>query len=325
MQQSMCLCEHCGALYVPARSFSKYCTETCQKRASMARHNAKLPPIGERYPYREPLILTCAACDGEFDYSIRRNTRSRQFCSSACLMWNTLHPGIKRASGRICGPCGASIDHRRQSALTCGSRQCMWWNLHHPDEPLPRNRLCKGCRQSIDHLGITAKYCSKACAAWVTKMYPNGEKIRPLTRACAQCGADITSRGSRAIYCSDECFYRAPKQLAKARASAKRRRARLAGGLVIEFTDEQLAQRMGMFGGRCYICDDVGPTVDHVKPVIAGGAHCLANMRPACKSCNSIKRDLWPVPAGLLSSRGAGPDRRTLLLAARGAKPQEAA
>jgi hypothetical protein len=321
MQQSMALCDHCGSLYVPTRSFARYCTQRCQQKASTARHSAKLPAIGEKLPYRQTEILECAACGDQFDYAIRRNTSSRRFCSSACWMWDKTHPGAKRPSGRICTPCGASIDHRRQSALTCGSRQCMWWNLHHPGEALPKNRTCKACRQPIDHLGITAIFCSKACTTWVHKLYPNGEKIRPLTRACAMCGVDITDRGSRAIYCSEACFGRSPKVLAKARASAKRRRARLAGGLVIEFSDEQLAQRMSMFGHRCYVCGNAGPTVDHVKPLAAGGAHCLANMRPMCKSCNGVKRDAWPIPPSLLSSTGTGPERLALLRQARRWKP----
>jgi 5-methylcytosine-specific restriction endonuclease McrA len=35
---------------------------------------------------------------------------------------------------------------------------------------------------------------------------------------------------------------------------------------------------------------------DHVKPLAKGGAHILANLRPACLSCNRSKRDRWPLP-----------------------------
>ena len=33
---------------------------------------------------------------------------------------------------------------------------------------------------------------------------------------------------------------------------------------------------------------------DHVKPLSKGGAHMLANLRPACGHCNRRKRDRWP-------------------------------
>jgi 5-methylcytosine-specific restriction endonuclease McrA len=54
-------------------------------------------------------------------------------------------------------------------------------------------------------------------------------------------------------------------------------------------------------GDRCYLqlngCTGTGDTIDHVKPLNKGGAHMLANMRLACRSCNSSKNDKWPYPA----------------------------
>ncbi|MGH9004622.1 MAG: HNH endonuclease [Acidimicrobiia bacterium] len=34
---------------------------------------------------------------------------------------------------------------------------------------------------------------------------------------------------------------------------------------------------------------------DHVKPIRVGGSHLLANLRPACRPCNSRKRSSWPL------------------------------
>jgi 5-methylcytosine-specific restriction endonuclease McrA len=70
------------------------------------------------------------------------------------------------------------------------------------------------------------------------------------------------------------------------------RRARLKGLLTFPFTDAQLTQRLSMQSG-CWMCGEEGTQVDHVKPVARKGAHILANFRPACRSCNSAKRDKW--------------------------------
>ena len=79
----------------------------------------------------------------------------------------------------------------------------------------------------------------------------------------------------------------------RARVYGARRRARLEEGRVT-FTVNELEQRMSMFGFRCYMCSGPFETVDHVKPLAKGGPDCLANLRPACKTCNSRKRDNWP-------------------------------
>jgi 5-methylcytosine-specific restriction endonuclease McrA len=69
----------------------------------------------------------------------------------------------------------------------------------------------------------------------------------------------------------------------------RRRRARKAAVLTISFTTEQLAQRMAFWGNQCWMCGGPFEEVDHVIPIALGGPHCLSNLRPACKSCNSSK------------------------------------
>jgi 5-methylcytosine-specific restriction endonuclease McrA len=73
----------------------------------------------------------------------------------------------------------------------------------------------------------------------------------------------------------------------------RRRRARKASVLCLPFTADQLAARLSMYPG-CWMCGGLKESVDHVKPLSKGGAHILANFRPACWSCNSSKSDTWP-------------------------------
>lgn len=89
------------------------------------------------------------------------------------------------------------------------------------------------------------------------------------------------------------------------KAHADLRRARLLGALTVPFSPDQLAQRLSMFAG-CWICGGPKEVVDHVKPISKGGAHVLANLRPACAFCNGSKKDRWPFePSAALAPREA--------------------
>ncbi len=55
--------------------------------------------------------------------------------------------------------------------------------------------------------------------------------------------------------------------------------------------------RKSVFGYRCAYCgtpesQTIKLQKDHVKPIARGGPHILANLRPACPSCNSKKKHM---------------------------------
>lgn len=63
-------------------------------------------------------------------------------------------------------------------------------------------------------------------------------------------------------------------------------------------TQMQLKARIDFYGRCCYLCGcdwDALPkdqkTIDHVIPLISGGTNWPANQRPACRTCNSAKKD----------------------------------
>ena len=57
--------------------------------------------------------------------------------------------------------------------------------------------------------------------------------------------------------------------------------------------------RNRLAAGTCYYCHSAVPpgglTLDHVVPLIRGGRSTKGNCVPACKECNSRKKDLLPV------------------------------
>lgn len=83
--------------------------------------------------------------------------------------------------------------------------------------------------------------------------------------------------------------------------AAARRQRRLAEAPG-EATPTQVAARVEFYGGRCWICrEQPSDCLDHVKPIAKGGSKWPANLRPACRSCNSKKRDCWPFPTGRIA------------------------
>lgn len=75
-------------------------------------------------------------------------------------------------------------------------------------------------------------------------------------------------------------------------------------------SSEQVDQRWDYYGRRCWVCGDDADSTDHVKPVSKGGTGWPANLRPICRSCNSVKSNTWPYP--LEVARGRSTPRREI-------------
>lgn len=81
------------------------------------------------------------------------------------------------------------------------------------------------------------------------------------------------------------------------RENVRRRRAIKRAATIGPVTVALLRAKWKFWGGLCYLCGDDAVEWDHVKPLAKGGAHCLSNLRPACRSCNARKCDAWPLAA----------------------------
>ncbi len=91
------------------------------------------------------------------------------------------------------------------------------------------------------------------------------------------------------------------------RESVRRRYATRKGAPSIKFSPAQLGQRADYYGRVCWVCRVAEMSEwDHVKPLTKGGWHCLANLRPICRTCNARKRNKWPFVVAEKSERGMG-------------------
>lgn len=77
------------------------------------------------------------------------------------------------------------------------------------------------------------------------------------------------------------------------RAYSHERRALVKNASPWPISIDDIVLRMNAQEGKCWLCGKEASTIDHVKPLSKGGLHILANLRPACLSCNSRKRNRW--------------------------------
>lgn len=76
--------------------------------------------------------------------------------------------------------------------------------------------------------------------------------------------------------------------------SQNNHRARVAG-LTGQISIEEWEAVLAKYEHRCAVCGVTGKlTMDHIIPLVWGGQHCVENLQPLCKSCNSKKSDTVP-------------------------------
>ena len=80
---------------------------------------------------------------------------------------------------------------------------------------------------------------------------------------------------------------------------AHRRRARERQAKRIDLSIQQWEEIQRAYNFRCVYCGKKPKklTKDHITPISKGGDHTMMNIVPACRSCNSRKRDRAPLTA----------------------------
>lgn len=188
---------------------------------------------------------------------------------------------------------------------------------------------CHICGEHFTPFCEDAKYCSNRCRKIASKkrlgqfpcascgklIYFTGEFSTPGKSRCVECISKESTHGSMSSY---QRGCRCPRckgtwGMESRRYRPSRKRIPYRDGEYVpfhksaylkrkaapkvEYTRVQLEQRMSMFSG-CWLCGSdlsEGRHIDHVKPLAKEGWDCLANLRPACASCNVRKSALWPL------------------------------
>lgn len=205
------------------------------------------------------------------------------------------NPSSKDGRRGACKPCRISYCRERYAAN----------NETPPSLEHPEFKACTGCKQVLPrdgfspHAGIKTGLQSqcKSCgnsrnkAAHQANPAPN----RARARKSALANPDRVREYQRVYLIQNRERLRAYRNEwarqhpDKSRRNNARRAARRAGAAG-RATKAQIEARFAMWGGMCWMCGGQGNTTDHVIPLANGGTNWPANLRPACKSCNSRKR-----------------------------------
>lgn len=166
-----------------------------------------------------------------------------------------------------------------------------------PQQP----RACVTCGIVFTPVRSDAEACSTLCN-W--RKQDIKDRVDYPERPCATCGTAFKPARAKTMYCSVECIAD-PARRATARwvqnnpgtasLTRYRRQARLRENPdSVPLSNRDWLRLVRRYDHRCAYCGDRPEelTIDHVVPVARGGRHGIGNTLPACRSCNSAKRDV---------------------------------
>jgi 5-methylcytosine-specific restriction endonuclease McrA len=234
-----------------------------------------------------PPTKRCGSCREVLPHSyFYRDPRTRDGYYNACKQCHNRR-SIRWAAARraergpsrtaVCRHCGAPFAYARPSGK--GSRP--------PD-------LCSDDCRRVKRQEAKARYRAsnreKLNAASVAWQRANPDRMKVIWARNRQRNRDVRLAHQRA--------YNARRQTPPAARAEyqRRRRAAKKSTVVGRITPALLAAKFAYWGNRCWMCGSEKVETDHVKPLSKDGLHCLANIRPACHSCNATKSARWPTP-----------------------------
>jgi len=161
------------------------------------------------------------------------------------------------------------------------------------------SKICSICKKDLPISGFVKKLdgvtskCRACSSDYNIEFYKNNtEKRRALSRKNY-----LENRDKRIQY-AKEWNKSHPVQRRKTMAfqDAMRRSRVIANSGIIPNRNDW-ANIKKYFLNKCAYCNTEGKlTVEHFYPIAKGGRHCISNIIPACRLCNSMKNSKMPEP-----------------------------
>ncbi len=221
--------------------------------------------------------------------------RNREAWNAYQRRWRRTHPQLVRAASKRRYLKVRNDPKRYADHLAAGRK----WLAKHPEYSREKSR-----RQRAKNPEKVQAYTR----AWMKRWYAeHRDEARAKNRQRRAANPGKWRAYDRALYKRYREKYpdRYARKLARGRAWAKRNRPKLTYwvsryrarkmGTLGSHTFAEWMARVELFGWRCAYCDvaltPATLTKDHIIPLYRGGSNFAANLVPACKSCNSAKRD----------------------------------
>ena len=176
----------------------------------------------------------------------------------------------------------------------CSKARAAAWNKAHPERHAAAHKKWAKANPEIRRANALRFYYNnpeKAAARRRRWAHENRDAVNAYQRAYRQ-------ENREAHIASNRRWEAANPERVRANGVNKSARRRAAfSGVVRDFTVAQWEEMKAAHEYRCAYCHEEKPlTQDHIVPIAKGGAHTRDNVAPACRSCNSSKRnhDLLP-------------------------------
>lgn len=202
--------------------------------------------------------LRCGSCGLDKDASnfYATNSPKGRGTTYKCKTCSSAYNNARALSIKYPTPCTQCARHRRlDSNSTCS--------------PCNRQNGLQQCRGACDQL-------------LPLFLFPGGRR-----RECKEC----YNARRRAVHDPQQAAKRSKRWYSNPtnRRIHRLRRRALQNDALGTCTADQLRARLELWGWSCWMCGTHYEAIDHVIPLSNGGTNWPANLRPACKECNSRK------------------------------------
>jgi len=210
--------------------------------------------------------LKCVSCGGMF---VR--IRSRQtVCSEKC---RATRAAPRPKQSQLCVWCDVSYLPKRMSSRFCSMRCYEKWRY-------------ATVRSQPDFLESRTDYLTSYAAL-------NRDALRAKSKTWREANPDRHRETNRTWWHANKHNVKPSRNLPMNAAKQRKRQKRIRDQSPYYFSHYEVLARLEYWSFRCWMCQGPFEAVDHVKPLCAGGLNVPANMRPACRSCNSSKGGKW--------------------------------
>lgn len=222
--------------------------------------------------------MTCDVC-GVAITATPNNASRKRYCSERCR--ERVRMKTRRRAPLTCPVCLATYQRASFTQETC-SYACSV-KAQHIGESCPIN--WHRCHCGSWYIKRDARW---HCSHRRTDVGRLANALRRVS--CLLCGEAVLTKATTQRYCSVTCAKRAHKDT---------REARQRGATIERVHRQRVYERDGWV---CQLCrrpvkrdaqvpHPLAPTLDHIIPLAAGGAHAYANVQLAHFLCNSTKSD----------------------------------
>jgi HNH endonuclease len=235
---------------------------------------------GKAFRGRERLCYECKATDrpckvcGKVFRGVKRTCEACRGTERLCIRCGQEFRGTKNtcpscaATKRQCTVCGRTFPGTAYTCPQCTAtdRECTVcgkpFHSYH--------RVCRMCRAG----NRTCKSCGRQFRGDQTEC----AKCRYAERKCVTCGRIFRSH----------CYLECGTCSGRTYTTNSRRRARRLAAQINGPLPRQIYVQI-LSSGPCVYCGAPADTIDHVRPLAAGGNETEDNLVPACERCNKSK------------------------------------